>query len=77
MFYYVRFSFEKKEEEDLVESFVILCLFVGHSKLLHMAFEIRFVTDGMEVSVQAGRRETRRDVRKEAVGILRKIVNIF
>jgi hypothetical protein len=55
-----------------VESFDILCLFVGQSKLLHMAFEIRFVTDGMEVSVEAGRRETRRDVRQEAVGVLQK-----
>ena len=40
MFYYVRFSFESKEEEDLVESFDILCLFVGHSRLLHMAFDL-------------------------------------
>jgi hypothetical protein len=51
MLYYVRFSFQSKVEEDLVKSFDVPGLFVGHSRLLHMAFEIRFVTDGMKVSV--------------------------
>jgi hypothetical protein len=34
-----------------VESSDILRLFVGHRRLLHMAFRVRSVTDVMEVAV--------------------------
>jgi hypothetical protein len=41
-----------------VESSDILRRFVGHRRVLHMAFRIRFVTDVVEVAVfkQAGRK---------------------
>jgi hypothetical protein len=43
------FRFKAKETQ---ESFGFpFYLFVGHSRLVHMAFEIRFATDGMEVTV--------------------------
>jgi hypothetical protein len=52
MFYYVRFSFESKEDGGIRGIFLILLTFFrSQHTAAHMAVEILFVTDGMEVTV--------------------------